>query len=59
MTLGIDPMMIPYCELMLVISSYNNETVELKGGLCFRWQLVGMTDLIIYQLCDLGQVNSF
>ena len=22
-----------------------------------RWQLVGMTDFIIYQLCDLGQAN--
>lgn len=59
MTLGIDPMMIPYCKLMLVISSYNNETVELKVAFVLRWQLVGMTDLIIYQLCDLGQVNIF
>lgn len=24
-----------------------------------RWQLVGMTDFIIYQLCDLGQANTF
>jgi len=23
-----------------------------------RWQLVGMTDFIIYQLCDLGQANT-
>ena len=24
-----------------------------------RWQLVGMTDFIIYQLCDIGQANTF
>lgn len=59
MTLGIDPMMIPYCKLMLVISSYNNKTVELKVDFVLRRQLVGMTDLIIYQLRDLGQVNIF
>lgn len=36
MTLGMDPMTIPYCKLILVISFFNNEIVELKGRLCFK-----------------------
>lgn len=36
MMLGMDPMMTPYCALIFVISFWNKEIAELKGGLWFK-----------------------